>query len=573
MSGLSSCLVVARLGRAGLRPLVDARLRALEAWYAPLGPVHAHSRWFAADRIVVAELAFGGDVSQGEAGGDLVWGAGASVPALTGLLDADDAQLRRLDCFGAFVSTSAKRTRVVSGSGPTALYAAGGADAPVQAWSSHATAAGWLAHGGLELHVELIAELFAIGHVGLGETHLRGVRALPPATCVDIEPEQAVTRSFLTPRQRYELIPEGDALESAERALLGFLQHSLAGAKAPWLGLTAGVDSRALAAAISRLGLPVRAFTWGHADGHEAVGAAPVARQLGIAYECRAPDVIGDDASRARIDAAARWSDGLLRADPLFAPTWPEGISHFVTGNSGEIGRAHTYRLRIREFRGEPPAPVLARGLRADEAIRHAQPDARRLVRDRAATMVERALEAGLRGWRVLDGIYQEERVQTVTRALWNRTPAAMIAPYLNAEVGRAMISMSLEQRLHAALHQRLIERATPSLTGAPEAMQRRGVPLLARRLASEARRRRARLRPPGFDAAAEWRSRPGTREWLLDGVLRDPLLADALGAGWASATRAGFAADAEPATVATLQAAALIAYRDAVAELNRLAQ
>jgi len=570
MSGLSSCLVVARLDHDGLRPLVQTRLRALEAWYRPLGPVRVWTRWLAGASTVIAEIAFGDDASPGAAGPDLAWGADGRGAAVKGLLEAGDAQLRQLDCFGAFVSAGDARMRVVSGTGPTALYAAGSAGSAVQAWSSHATAAGLLAQGSVELDVELIPELFAISYVGLGATHLRGVRAVPPATCIDIQCGKVTTRSFLTARQRYELIPEREALDIAENALLAFLQRSLAGTRAPWLGLTAGLDSRALAAAITQLGLPIRAFTWSHADGDEAVGASAVAGVFGITYECRTPDVISDECCRARTDADVRWSDGLMRAGALFAPTWPDDITHFVTGNSGEIGRAHTYAQRVREFRREPSPPVLARLLRADESIRYAHPDARRLVRDRAAQMVDRALEAGLRGWRVLDGVYYEERQQRFIRALWNRSSAAVIAPYLHAEVGRALISMPLQQRLDGALHRRLVERVAPSLTGQPSSLQRRRAPILARRVASEARRHRLRARPRVFAFAAEWQRRPQTRQWLLEGVLRDPLLDDALGARWVSSTWSGFVADAEPATFATLQAAALCSYRDALAELNR---
>jgi len=569
MSGLSSCLVVARVDNEGLRPLVETRLRALEAWYRPLGPVRVSSRWLSDASTVVAEIAFGHGACASAAASTFAWGADGRGAALSGLLHADDEQLRQFDRFGVFVGTSDARIRVVSGTGPTALYCAGNAGSAVQAWSSHATAAGLLARGSVELRVELIPELFAISYVGLGDTHLRGVHAVPPATCIDIERGTTSTRSFLTPSQRYELVPEHDALAVAEDALLAFLEQSLAGARAPWLGLTAGLDSRALAAAITQLGLSIRAFTWSHADGHETLGAAPVAELLGIAHECRVPEIIDDESSRARIDANARWSDGLLYADALHAPTWPGDISHFVTGNSGEVGRAYAYAKRLGEFRREPSAPVLARMLRADEAIRRARPDARRLVRDRAARMVQQALEIGLRGWRVLDAVYYEERQQRFIRALWNRSSAIVVAPFLNAEVGRALISMPLQQRLDAALHRRLVERVAPSLAQ-PSSLRRRGVPILARRLASETRRRRARARPPAFLFAAEWRRRPQTRRWLLDEVLRDPLLEEALGPRWVSSTREGFVADTEPATFATLQAAALCSYRDAVAGLNR---
>jgi hypothetical protein len=556
------CFALAVYSGEASRLELGERSKVLAEWYAPLfGPQIGDPADVVPGRAAL--FVFGGG------GGDRgAWG-GETELRPEELLRASEDMLRSRIRFGAFVaSDGAARARLVAGTGPTALYKAASLDGAIAVWATHATAAAYLARAEVELCAEHVTELFAIGYVGLADTHLRGVSACPPATVVDIAPSGVVERSFWPAPARYEALAERDALAQAEGFMLAHLER-VPSADAVWLGLTAGKDSRALAAGFRALGRSISTFTWSFDGGPEATGAEHVARALDLPHRTIVPRTLEDHETLGALAAEVRWSEGLMRAPLLFVPRWPEEVSRFVAGNAGEVGRAHTYGGRVAEFRAEPHAGALARQLRADEAIRAAHPDARRFVRARAEKMVAHAEAHGLRGWRILDGVYYEQRQQRFVRALGNRTTGAVVVPFLDPDVGRALISMPLGQRMEGALHRRLVARVAPSLVPAPDVSIRRGVPIPLRRVASEIRRRRARSHPPPFPFPIDWKTRPTLERWLGEEVFDDPVLRAALGGRWLASTRAGFLAGEEPATLHALQAAALSMYRSELAGLR----
>lgn len=75
-------------------------------------------------------------------------------------------------------------------------------------------------------------------------------------------------------------------------------------------------------------------------------------------------------------------------------------------------------------------------------------------------------------------------------------------------------------------------------------------------------RRALRRERPPDerWLLADLWAQRPRTHEWFADVVLREPLLAEALGDAWLHATRAGFLRGERRASEMALQAAGPVA-------------
>jgi hypothetical protein len=80
------------------------------------------------------------------------------------------------------------------------------------------------------------------------------------------------------------------------------------------LSLTGGQDSRLVAAALVAAGVPVRARTHGFAGHPDVLGAAEIARRLGVSHEVRTPA-----APDAKIDVATRLRATVLVADGMLS--------------------------------------------------------------------------------------------------------------------------------------------------------------------------------------------------------------------------------------------------------------
>ena len=107
------------------------------------------------------------------------------------------------------------------------------------------------------------------------------------------------------------------------------------------LSLTGGKDSRLIAAALVKAGVPVVARTHGFADHPDVVVAAEIARRLGIEHVVRTPAAPGQRVDvLARIRATVLVADGMLsafenvgRPDPAASPALTAG------GHGGELLR------------------------------------------------------------------------------------------------------------------------------------------------------------------------------------------------------------------------------------------
>ena len=107
------------------------------------------------------------------------------------------------------------------------------------------------------------------------------------------------------------------------------------------LSLTGGKDSRLIAAALVKAGVPVTAATHGFADHPDVVVAAEIARRLGIEHAVRIPTAPGQRVDvLGRIRATVLVADGMLsafenvgRPDPAASPAITAG------GHGGELLR------------------------------------------------------------------------------------------------------------------------------------------------------------------------------------------------------------------------------------------
>ena len=143
--------------------------------------------------------------------------------------------------------------------------------------------------------------------------------------------------------------PVDRAVAGGSRPGAGGVADALVAAVAPLrdaggpvqLSLTGGKDSRLVAAALLKAGVPVTAVTHGFADHPDVVVAAEIARRLGIEHAVRTPtapsqqvDVLG------RIRATVLVADGMLSAfenvgRPISASAGPAAASALTAGGHG----------------------------------------------------------------------------------------------------------------------------------------------------------------------------------------------------------------------------------------------
>ena len=146
--------------------------------------------------------------------------------------------------------------------------------------------------------------------------------------------------------------PPGSRLPGADRAGrpgAGGVADALVAAVAPLrdagapvqLSLTGGKDSRLIAAALVKAGVPVTAVTHGFADHPDVVVAAEIARRLGVEHAVRTPTAPGQRVDvLGRIRATVLVADGMLSAfenvgRPVSASTGPAASPAITAGGHG----------------------------------------------------------------------------------------------------------------------------------------------------------------------------------------------------------------------------------------------
>src|SRR4051794_10072732 len=532
-SHAAACLFALRAPTAGGETLFRARVDAVRALYGPL-VTGEDVRWSEALGLGVGAMALGGPLP---VAGDwlAVWGERARP-----VLGAGDAQLRDLRDMAAVVELDGERARPATGAaGPVALYRCG------EAFATHAAAAAILAGERPRLDAAALPELLALGFNGGTRTHVAGVEAVASATVVDIDRDGVHERSYWPPAERWAP-PDGDPVVHAEDALLGSLARRMGGCEAPWLGLTAGLDSRVVAVALRELGAGVAAFTWGSPGWPEVDEAARVAGALGFEHAVLEGGWLEEEEAFELIGREAGWSEG-LGSFPLFGvPQWPEGIDAYVTGGAGETGRAFYHRLisDVRDW--HPESEIAGAGEPALDQVERA-----------GREWLAEASSAGHRGLNALDVLYGEQRYRRWARSMLPRRPFPVVSAFADPEVQRALASLPEPD----AFHRTFLAAHAPALLPPPAPGPRRGVPRVLRRAAARARRAPRATWP----MAHLWPRRPRLRTWIADDALRRPFLAEAMGAPWSAQLRERFLADDARATEQALQVAGLAAFEDAL--------
>ena len=576
---LNGCLFAVQLPSPDDRALVEARIGALERWYRALGEASASTRFASGAGLLLGAIRFDGAAVNCDE--PIAWGSPppAALATNAALVGASDAELRTLDGpFAAVAADGRRAVLVAAAGGVTSLYEA--AANGITAWSSHAVAAAWLASGEARLAVAAVPELVAAELVGGEETLIAGARALPLATRVEVAAESRRVTSFWPAAERLRPVPPAAAAAQAETALLRSLERRLAGADAPVVGLTAGLDSRVALAALGELGIRASAFTFGDPASDDARGGAAAAAAVGVPHRVGPFEWWSDAEGLQRLHAEVRWNEGLMPVGFGRVP-WP-AMSHWVAGIGAETGRAFLYRWAAPGSRGAEPSKRLLAAVLAghfEDRLAGADPGLRRRLRARWRGWVEEALALGHRGWNALDVVYATQRVSRWGRAQLPRFDACAVPAFATPEQLAALASLPLRERLSDGFARRFLaaRRVDAGLPPPAPTRPRGAVPLaLARRRAvlraRDARRalrlpRPARTQP--WFASPPWDARPSFLGWLGETVLRSPTLDEAFGARWLEETRAGFLRGDPAAAELTMWAAAPVALEASLRELR----
>lgn len=533
MSTPRVCLFIATATSERTVVEVERRVSKVVAFLTPLGKPRATTRRLPGWALAGAIRIDGERVNL-----DAPCSFAAPLPpdlaSTSALLGASDGRLRTLDGPITVLAVNERNALVVTGTGgPATLYRCDSRD--IRVWSTHAVAASLLARGRARIAAEAMPEFLAAQFVGGERTLIDGVRAVDAATRVTVGHRSQGERSYWPLEQRWASLPAADAQRVGEHTLLESLErrvHQIG--MTPMVGLTAGLDSRVVAAALRELGRPWQGLTWGSARADDVRGGRSVARSLGASHARCALRWFDADAVIRSADREVRWSEG---AAPLRTgtPVWPHGMPSLLTGAGGETGRCfYLGWMGVEAPSREPSAAELRSRLTGTLAARlpNASVDALRSLEAAIGGWFDRVQATGHGGWRALDVIYARERLERWGRAMLPNEDWSMLPALATPELARAMVSLPLETRRGDGFHQAFLRRFAPDCRPAVRSRRRRAITRLVAGV-----RRRARLRHTLFPGPSASRD-PHLREWIIEEVLSSPVLSEPLGTEWAHSTR-----------------------------------
>jgi hypothetical protein len=295
-------------------------------------------------------------------------------------------------------------------------------------------------------------------------TPFRGVSALSRSTIIQVLSGAASRNGADSPPR-----PRGAGSAAEVAAALVDAVTPLRKAGQPVeLSLTGGKDSRLVAAALVKAGVPVRGRTHGFADHPDVVIAAEVARALGIEHEVRVPAAPGQRVDvLGRIRATVLVADGMLsafenvgRPDPAFSRAVTAG------GHGGEL---------LRGGYAETAAGRRAAGLRAAELLRRLTTRHLGLLRRGAAA----GYVASLAPWtgalardplRALDDFYLVNRAGRWSAAARQAylIRECLVQPLFDERVVLAARAVPLATRTSGELSRAVLAELCPPLTEIP---------------------------------------------------------------------------------------------------------
>jgi len=246
------------------------------------------------------------------------------------------------------------------------------------------------------------------------------------------------------------------------------------------LSLTGGKDSRLIAAALVKAGVPVVARTHGFSDHPDVVVAAEIARRLGIEHVVRTPAAPGQRVDvLARIRATVLVADGMLsafenvgRPDPTASPALTAG------GHGGELLRGGYAETSGRVAATSGPRRAVAparRAARSAELLRRLTTKHLGLIRRGPAA----AYAASLAPWtprlarhpmRALDDFYLVNRAGRWSAAARQAylLRERLVQPLFDDRVVLAARAVPLADRVSGALSAAVLAELSPALADVP---------------------------------------------------------------------------------------------------------
>ncbi|WP_285708620.1 asparagine synthase-related protein [Microtetraspora sp. NBRC 16547] len=394
----------------------------------------------------------------------------------------------------------------------------------------------------IDWDVPALQSMVRQGYFLSDETPFEGVRALPPATTLEIR--DGIRKITSVPLPGSGPVPESrrgkrDAIEGLAEALIETVRPLTDQVN---LALTGGRDSRLMAALLHAAKVPFRVTTNGLDDHPDVVIARRIAAKLGVEHTVIPPkrteqrDAVLVEHPLRRTFEVLRTCEGMTSAYETIVEYLPYSSRLTMSGQSGEILRGGFLYSQ-----GNPAPKAMRRRVDVfflkDEALftEDANAHARRL----AAPWQERAMTDPAQ---VLDHMYVTYRVgrwHAAARAGSLRRGDA-VQPFLDNRVVAAALALDPMWRRSEEVVHELIGMFAPQLRRIPiEGAEWR---FMAERTPSRWESLLARRQPPAPAAQKKgaggwnWRTSPGEqltavlREGVLDGdVLWDIVRKDAV--------------------------------------------
>ncbi len=225
-----------------------------------------------------------------------------------------------------------------------------------------------------------LAEFVALGFLAGHDTLVAGIRRLRADARLTWGPEGAVVQPFPGTTYRRDRTLDEAALAEYDGYVARYLNRFRGAADSFGLSLSGGLDSRLVAYAARRAGLPFTAFTTGEAPGLDTHVARRVAAALDAPIACH-------------------W------LDPREMPRW---FAKLVWFTEGRVHPNHMHYMSANLHRKVPPGPLL-HGLGLESVLGGHWDDARMAKKDAAGVRKAcRAATTGLNYWpdRVVEAIH-----------------------------------------------------------------------------------------------------------------------------------------------------------------------
>lgn len=532
---LATCVFWVRVADPALRPVVERRVDRVRRFYEGVDVCRLRSVWIAGDTLVGEVAVTPVDAALtvpprdlDAQAGVLAWGAdpGALTPA--GIVNADNLTLRDLPGPSAVIAWDHGVSLIAGGWGATSLYRA--ASDGVEVHASHAAAAAILAHDHPRVDGSQIADLAVCGFMVGSGVPIAGVTAHPLSTVLRSGAGPVVRSTSWSARERWQPVDPDEAYALTERALLDHLSRVAADGSVD-VGLTAGLDSAVVLAALRHLGVPARTLTWGDEAWPDVAGARANALALGFPHRMVPIEPLTSEAALSEMRGAARWTDGMAALTPFGRIAHDRRVDLLLTGAGGETGRAFYYRWEARN-RPRPTVQQVVACLRFDaHFLSRCSTDALDGTHRRISGGLEEAAVTGRSGWQVADVFYSEQRGARWGRSVLPRTSGRLVGAFSHPDVQRGLASLPLADRTGDGFHRRFLAAHAPAvLPTTTSTSQRAHVPAVVRRLVAGRRRRHVDFGDQRWPLANAWVGHTALKEWLIDEALATPPITQGLG-------------------------------------------